>query len=76
MAGDRKVDGPTTVMREDDEHKQQSKGSGRNHEEIGRDQILHMIVQEGTPGEGGRRRRTMYLPTVVSDCASQKPRSV
>jgi hypothetical protein len=44
MAGDRKVDWPTTVVSEDDEYKQQPKRSGWNHKEIGRNQILHMIV--------------------------------
>ena len=54
MAGDRRVDWATTVVREDDEYKQQPKRSGWNHKEIGRSQILRMIVQEGTPGLRGR----------------------
>ena len=54
MAGDRRVDWATTVVREDDEYKQQPKRSGWNHKEIGRSQILYMIVQEGTPGLRGR----------------------
>jgi len=66
MAGHCKMDWPTTVVSEDDEHKQQPKRSGWNHKEIGRSQILYMIVQEGTPGLRGRRRcRTLYLATAV-----------
>ena len=45
-----------------------SRGDGRHHEEVRRDQLLRVVVQESTPRwEGGFRRRTMYLATVTWD---------
>src|SRR6516164_1017046 len=41
-------------MRKDHEHKQQAKRSGRNDEEVGGNQILDVIAQEGTPRLGRR----------------------
>ena len=52
-------------MRKDDEHKQQAKRSGRNHEEIGGDQILDVIAQEGAPRLG---RRVPVPHHVLGDC--------
>src|ERR1019366_4887848 len=54
VAGHREVNGAATVMRKDDEHKQQAKRSGRNHEEIDGNQLLDVIAQEGTPRLGRR----------------------
>jgi hypothetical protein len=54
MAGDREVYRPAAVMGKDYEHKQQPEGSRRNYEEIGGDEILDVIAQEGTLRLGRR----------------------
>ena len=62
------MNGAATVMRKDDEHKQQAKRSRRNDEEIGGNQFLDVIAQDGTHvWEGECRCRTMYFATVVSE---------
>src|SRR5271166_4088515 len=54
MSSDCEVNGAATVMRKDDEYKQQAKRSGRNDKEISGDQLLDVIPQEGTPRLGRR----------------------
>jgi len=45
----RKVDRTTAVVRENHEHKQKPKGDRRSDEEVGRDQVLHVVFQERAP---------------------------
>jgi len=47
MCGDGKVHGPPPIVTENYKNKQQAEPSCRNHEEIGRDDILNLAGQEG-----------------------------
>jgi len=42
------------MMGENQEDKQNSKAQGRHHEEVGRDEFLHVIVEKSAPGLRGR----------------------
>ena len=65
---DVEMDDCATVMTEDDKAEQDAKRRGRHREEVDRDDVGQVIVQEGTPG----LRRWLLssnpvLPVVASD---------
>ena len=43
-----------TVVGENDQNKQDAKRSSGHHEEVDGDQVIDMIIQEGSPRLGGR----------------------
>jgi hypothetical protein len=49
MVGDRDVDDPSPVMREDDEHEQEPVGDRRHDEEIGSHDLADVVGQERSP---------------------------
>ncbi len=50
-----------SLVRQDDQDIENSKGDGRHHEEVRRDQLPRMVIQEGTPGLGGRFSLTSHV---------------
>jgi len=44
-----------SLVRQDDEAEQDTKGRGGHHEEIQRRQILQVVLQEGAPRRRGSR---------------------
>jgi hypothetical protein len=56
MRGYAKVKESAAIMRQNQENEEQTESRRGNHKEVGRDQFLGMILQEGPPGcEGGLR---------------------
>ena len=49
MLGDRHVDDPSTVVREDDEHEEQPERDGRHDEEVGGHDLARVVRQERSP---------------------------
>ena len=49
MLGDRHVDEPTTVVREDDEHEEQPERDRRHDEEVGGHDLVRVVREEGPP---------------------------
>ena len=49
MLGDRHVDDPSTVVREDDEHEQQPERDRRHDEEVGGHDLARVIGEERPP---------------------------
>jgi hypothetical protein len=54
MVGDADVNDPSPVVRENEEHEQQTTRSRRDDEEIGGYDLLDVIGQEGAPGLRGQ----------------------
>src|SRR2546428_9639425 len=50
MLGHVEMNHAPAVMSQHHQHKQDSERGGRNGEEVDRDQILYMVVQESLPG--------------------------
>ena len=49
MLGDRRVDNPSTVVREDHEYEEQPEGDRRHDEEVGGHDLARVIGEEGSP---------------------------
>jgi len=49
------------LVRQDDKDIENSKGDGRHHEEVRRDQLLRVVVQESPPRLGGRFSLTNHV---------------
>ena len=49
MVGDRHVNEPPTVVRQDDEHEEQPEGHRRNDEQVGGHDLAGVIGQERSP---------------------------
>src|SRR5438128_8506688 len=72
MLRDIKMHQPTPAVGQYNEHEQDSKGRGRYREEIQRDEIRGVVLQECAPAcDGGFRGRTMYFDTVA--CETVRP---
>ena len=54
MGGDVEMEEAPPLVRQDDKDIENSKGDGRHHEEVRRDQLLRVVVQESPPRLGGR----------------------
>jgi hypothetical protein len=52
MLGDRRVNDPSTVVREDDEYEEQSEGDRRHDEEVGGHDLARVICQRRSPRLG------------------------
>jgi len=61
MGCDGKMHHAAAVMREHEKDEEQTESGGRNNKEVGRDQILHVILQKGSPALGGRAARTNHV---------------
>ena len=65
MFGDRHVNEPPTVVRQDDEHEEQPEGHRRDDEQVGGHDLTGVMVRNVRHvGEGGRGCWRMYLATV------------
>jgi len=68
IRGHSKMDRTPTIVRENHKDEQQTERDRWHHKEIGRDQVLHMVLQKGPPRcEGGFRCRTIYFATVACE---------
>ena len=56
---------PTSVMTQSNEDEQDSKTDCRNDEKVCRDQLLCVVMQESTPGLGGRFTKVNH---VIGNC--------
>jgi hypothetical protein len=66
MRGDRHVPEATPIVGEEHLDEQEARGGGRDHQEIGRNDLGHVIPQEGAPSlRWGWLRRIMYFATVA-----------
>ena len=66
MCGDRDVPDASPIVAEEHQDEQEAVGHGRNHEEIGRDDLADVIRQDVRHVcDGGWRRRPMYFATVA-----------
>lgn len=54
MGSDVEMDYAPSIVRQDDKDIENSKGDGRHPEEVRRNQLLHVVIQESTPGLGRR----------------------
>lgn len=61
MGGDVEMNHAAPMMGQNDEDKQNLKAQGRHHEEIHRDQLLQMTVEERTPRLGGWLSVTLHV---------------
>ena len=54
MSGDAKMQNAPPLMRQDQQHVEHLEPDGRYRKEVDRNHGLHMVLQEGSPGLGGR----------------------
>src|SRR2546426_176014 len=56
------VDDATSMMKQDNEYVEHPKGRGRHDEEVDRDEICHVVLEERSPSLRRRFRATRHKP--------------